>query len=150
MQLYPEKVYRIKMINLNLKTTIVIPTYNRNKLLLKVLPSYLRQKYVEKIIIVDDGSTVETNKYLEKNRILSDKIEVFRHYRSLGLPSARNTGILNAKTPWIFFGEDDLIISDNHIEILHKYKRKLKADIVCGKVLIQENDETLERAEELT
>ena len=137
------------MIDSDLNTTIIIPTYNRSKLLVEVLPSYLKQKYVEEIIIVDDGSSREIRTYFKKNNIVNDKIKIIRHNRSLGLCTARNTGIINTKSPWIFFGEDDLILSDKHIEILHKYRQQLKADIVCGKVLNQENDETLEQAEKI-
>ena len=138
------------MKNLQFNTTIVIPTYNRNKLLVQVLPSYYHnQKYVEEIIIVDDGSTVDVAQYLNEKGINFEKIRVIRHFRSLGLCSARNSGILNAKTPWIFFGEDDLVLSKNHLAILHEYRIKLNVDMVCGKVLIQQKDESLIEAERI-
>ena len=137
------------MTNSNLQTTIVIPTYNRNESLINVLPSYLNQKHVEEILIVDDGSSIEVEPFFKKTQLINKKVRFIRHNRSLGLCSARNTGIINTKTPWIFFGEDDLIISNNHIEILHKYRQKLNADIICGKVLTQEGDETLKLAEKI-
>ena len=34
--------------------SIIIPTYNRLELLKKVLPSYVAQKYVREVIIVDE------------------------------------------------------------------------------------------------
>ncbi len=131
------------MANSDLQTTIVIPTYNRNKLLVKVLPSYLRQKYVEEIIIVDDGSSLEIGTYLNSKQIFNDKIKIIRHNRSLGSCAARNTGIINTKTPWIFFGEDDLILSDNHIATLHCQRKKLGADLICGNLIQQEKEESI-------
>lgn len=131
------------------KTTIVIPTYNRNKLLKQVLPSYQSQEYVEEILIIDDGSKVKVSQYLNEEKINVKKVRVIRHFRSLGLCAARNSGILNAKTPWIFFGEDDLLLSKHHLSILHDYRISLKADMVCAKVLIQQNDESLIEAEKI-
>lgn len=132
--------------NFNLQTTIVIPTYNRNDILIRVLPSYLNQKYVEQILIVDDGSSTEVATYLTDNQLFNDKIKVIRHNRSLGLCAAKNTGVKITKTPWILFGEDDLIISDQHIEKLHEARIKLGADIICGDLIPQEYEETIEDA----
>ena len=62
------------MTDMNLQTTIIIPTCNRNELLIEVLPSYLRQKNLAEILIVDDGSSDKVDSYLRQNRIKSDKI----------------------------------------------------------------------------
>jgi glycosyltransferase involved in cell wall biosynthesis len=123
--------------------SIIIPTYNRSKLLVEVLPSYLNQKFVSEIIIVDDGSESPVQDALKASKIVDERIHVIRHNRSMGLCSARNTGILAAKAPWIFFGEDDLILSENHIENLHTERVKLGADLICGNIIQQESDESL-------
>ena len=123
--------------------SIVIPTYNRSKLLLEVLPSYLNQKFVSEVIIVDDGSESPVQDALNTSKIVDERIRIIRHNRSMGSCSARNTGILAAKAPWIFFGEDDLILSENHIENLHTERVKLGADLICGNIIQQESDESL-------
>jgi len=122
--------------------SIIIPTYNRCKLLFEVLPSYLNQNHVCEVIIVDDGSEIPVQEALLSSEIIDKRIHVIRQNRSMGSCSARNTGILAAKAPWVFFGEDDLILSEKHIENLHTERVKLGADIICGNIIQQQSNES--------
>jgi len=57
----PLSVERIKMPSVS----VVIPTYNRSKLLLKAIESVLRQTYADyELIVIDDGSTDDTRERL--------------------------------------------------------------------------------------
>ena len=123
---------------------VIIPTYNRHKLLAEVLPSYLKQRHVREVILVDDGSNTAIQEMLDDFNINDKRILVIRHTRSLGSCSARNSGIFEARSPWVFFGEDDLVLSDDHIENLHKDRVLLGADIICGNLIQQEIDESLQ------
>ena len=52
---------------MNIRTTLIIPTYNWPKALELVLLSYKRQtKYTNEVIIADDGSTDETRELVER------------------------------------------------------------------------------------
>jgi glycosyltransferase involved in cell wall biosynthesis len=84
--------------------SIVIPTYRRGALLKRVLPSYLSTGALE-VVVVDDGSGVEDQTALAA----IDAQPAVRLVRQahLGLPTARNTGVAEAKGEWIVFGEDD-------------------------------------------
>ena len=128
--------------NKKLGVSIIIPTYNRHKLLAEVLPSYLKQKHVFELIIVDDGSDIAFQETLKNLKVNDKKIHIIRHNRSLGLCNARNTGIAAAQSQWIFFGEDDLVLSDDHIENLHRDRVGLRADIICGNIIQQEMNES--------
>lgn len=71
--------------------SVIIPTFNRGYILKKSLPTYFSE-LVSEIIIVDDGSTDNTNdvvKELSKDFI----VKYVKHIKRLGLPQARNTGI---------------------------------------------------------
>ena len=119
--------------NENFDVSVVIPTYNRQNLLVKVLPSYLNQKHVKEIILINDGSDIAIQQTLKEMSVSDERIRFIRHNRNLGSCSARNAGIFEARTQWIFFGEDDLVLSDDYIENLHKDRIKLGADIILRK-----------------
>lgn len=132
--------------NMKKSVSVIIPTYNRNELLNEVLPSYLDQSEVAEIIIVDDGSEIPVSESLNKEFLAIKKIRIVRHNRSLGLCAARNTGIMEANTEFVFFGEDDLILSENHIANLLIAKEKLNADLICGNLIQQISSESIEEA----
>jgi glycosyltransferase involved in cell wall biosynthesis len=133
----------------NNDVTVVIPTYNRNELLNQVLPSYIKQKHVSEIVIIDDGSSVpiESSFFANGN---SKPIRILRNQRNMGSCSARNSGILAAKSKWILFGEDDLILSENHVENLFIDMRRLGADIICGDIIQQDIYQPLKNSWEKT
>ena len=130
--------------NLSYNVSIIIPTYNRSELLLKVLPSYLNQNNVSEIIIIDDGSQIHVKDFLLSKGFIDKRLKIIRHERTLGSCCARNTGIWAAECEWIFFGEDDLILSENHIKNLHLERIRLKADIICGCIIQQNSNENLD------
>jgi glycosyltransferase involved in cell wall biosynthesis len=112
--------------------SIIIPTYNRAKSLERVLPSYLDQKYVREIIIVDDGSIDDTEEVIKK---FDNKIHYIRHVGNNGLPAARNTGIKHATSDFVFFGEDDIELFDECIQnLVNSYIKLQNQDIKVGAV----------------
>jgi glycosyltransferase involved in cell wall biosynthesis len=86
--------------------SVIIPTYNRAKLLPQAIESALVQTYPHyEIVIVDDGSTDETSEiikpYINKVRFITQK--------NRGVSAARNRGIREAKGELIaFLDSDDL------------------------------------------
>jgi len=92
--------------------SIIIPTFNRAKLLLEAVHSVLDQKDVPEdveIIVVDDGSTDNTREALAA---LAGKIAYIRQEHS-GVSKARNLGICRSAGEWIaFLDSDDLWLPD--------------------------------------
>ncbi|HEY9698676.1 MAG TPA: glycosyltransferase family A protein [Trichocoleus sp.] len=86
--------------------SIIIPVFNRAKLIGSTLDSILNQEFKNlEIIVVDDGSTDETLKILEKYQ---DRIQIL-HQPNRGPGAARNLGIQNARGRYIaFLDSDDL------------------------------------------
>ena len=84
----------------------IIPTYNRAHLLGATLDSVLAQEFDDnEIIVVDDGSTDNTDDLLER---YSDRIRVLRQSQQ-GSGAARNHGIEHARGQYlVFLDSDDL------------------------------------------
>ena len=88
------------------KVSIIIPTYNRAKLLTEAVRSLQQQTYENiEIIIVDDCSTDDTAQAVEK---LDDgRIIYVKHDVNKGGSEARNTGIKHATGDYIGFLDSD-------------------------------------------
>ncbi len=88
--------------------SIVIPTYNRAHLVGRSVKSVLNQNYQDfEIIIVDDGSSDNTEDVIEKFQEQDDRIKYIRHKTNRGGAVARNTGIQAAKGKYIAFQDSD-------------------------------------------
>jgi glycosyltransferase involved in cell wall biosynthesis len=91
--------------------SIVIPTYNREKTIMRAIDSVLAQTYKNfEIILVDDGSTDDTLNVVQK--YLSDKrISYYAHSVNKGVCAAKNTGLDLIKGEWftILDSDDELV-----------------------------------------
>lgn len=96
--------------------SVIIPTYNREKTILRSVNSVLNQtiKNLE-VIVVDDCSTDNTVQLLEK--IEDKRLRVLKHKTNKGACEARNTGILNAKGDYIAFQDSDDAWRHNKLEL---------------------------------
>ncbi len=92
--------------------SVIIPTYNRAKLLVEAVGSVLDQKGCPEaleIIVVDDGSTDDTREALAA---VPGELRYIRSEHS-GVSAARNIGISESGGQWIaFLDSDDLWLPD--------------------------------------
>ncbi len=96
------------------KVSIIIPAYNKAELTVKTVKSVLNQTYPHtEIIVVDDGSVDQTQKYLSefKNRIQ------YVYKTNGGACSARNLGIRLAQGEFIGFLDCDDLYLENKVEL---------------------------------
>ncbi|MGA1871247.1 MAG: glycosyltransferase family 2 protein [bacterium] len=105
--------------------SVIIPTYNRAKLLDEAIKSVLEQTYKNfEIIVVDDCSTDNTEEIVKK--IKDTRIRYIRHEENHGGSAARNTGIKAAKGDYIAFHDsDDLWLPqklEKQVDILINHK----------------------------
>jgi glycosyltransferase involved in cell wall biosynthesis len=89
--------------------SVIIPTYNRVKLLRATLDSVLAQVRTDfEVIVVDDGSTDGTMEYLNS---LSNRLRALQQHNA-GPGSARNAGAAIAQGKYLaFLDSDDLWFS---------------------------------------
>lgn len=104
--------------------SIVIPTYNRADKLEIPIKSILNQQFKNwELIIIDDGSTDETNALIQNYS--SHNIHYF-YQQHQGRSTARNLGVSKAKGTFICFQDSDDEYLPNHLQTL--YEAILKND----------------------
>lgn len=99
--------------------SIIIPTYNRARLIESTLDSVLNQTFKDyEVIIVDDGSADDTKEVIEKY-ISDNKSNKFCYYYKPNgeRGAARNYGFERAKGQWITFLDSDDIFYPNHLQL---------------------------------
>ncbi|HEY5792121.1 MAG TPA: glycosyltransferase family 2 protein, partial [Chthoniobacterales bacterium] len=85
--------------------SVVIPAYNRERMIGRALRSVQHQRLgAREVILVDDASTDGT---LETARAMMPEIRIFRQPRNAGPAAARNVGLAAAAGEWIAFLDSD-------------------------------------------
>ena len=107
-----------KIIN-NSFFSIILPTYNREKLIIKAINSVVNQTYSNwELIIIDDGSTDNTKEIIAKKQTEDSRI-IYIYQENSDRSTARNNGIKNALGKYICFLDSDDIYEKNHLSILY-------------------------------
>jgi glycosyltransferase involved in cell wall biosynthesis len=123
----------------NILVSIVIPCYNDAQYIEQAVNSVLNQSYPYKeIIVVDDGSNLETKVVLQK---LESKITKLITQNNLGQSAARNVGIKESKGDYILVLDSDDFFEPSFIEKAIKVflENKNTKIVTCFANLILEN-----------
>ena len=97
--------------------SVVIPTYNRERLLIRALQSVADQRLdCNEIIVIDDGSTDCTKLRVEEFTAASNRVVMYLYQDNKGPAAARNLGIHAASYDTLAFLDSDD----------HWHKRKLE------------------------
>ena len=89
------------------RVSIIIPTYNRAALLTQAIESALAKTHPVEVLVVDDGSTDETQKVVAQ---FGNAVKYYWKENS-GAGGARNLGIEKAQGEYfIFLDDDDLLL----------------------------------------
>jgi len=115
--------------------SIIIPTYNRARLIGETLDSVVAQTYTNwECIVVDDGSTDETDKLLA-GYCKKDSRFQYHHRpkdRPKGANACRNHGFELSKGEYINWFDSDDLMMETHVEILLFKLQKTNADFAVG------------------
>lgn len=127
------------------KFSIIIPTMNSQRYLVKCLESVEKQDYENyEIIIIDKNSTDKTLEIISKFKKTNKRIFLYRQ-KSNGLSNAMNEGIKKVKGDLILIlGSDDLIIK-NTFKIVNNVFNKNKKIKWCvgGFHIVNEKEKIL-------
>lgn len=109
--------------------SIIVPIYNRARILLSCLDSIscIKQKKYE-VILIDDGSTDDTPLICEE---YCKNHTDFYYYRKEngGVSSARNLGIEKSNGKLITFVDSDDVVTPEHLDFLN-CKETIDYDII--------------------
>ena len=125
--------------------SIIIPTYNRPKLLKKAIESIVNQTYKNiEIIVVDDNSSMD-------NKVIIDSFDFpiiyFKFDKNQGGNACRNKGVELSRGEYIAFLDDDDVFHKNKIEKQISFMKQNNIELsYTGKNIIYiENDKILKK-----
>lgn len=123
---------------LEVKFSVVIPTYNRAKMLAQALESVLSQSYAPlEILVVDDGSTDDTSDVAER---FGKHVRYIRQDNA-GVSVARNRGIKESRGDIIAFLDSDDAWEPEKLEIhAAVYQRWPEVGWAVSDIIIVDDD----------
>lgn len=105
-----------------MRVSVYIPTKNRRQSLEKAVDSVLNQTHKDvEVIVVSDGSTDDTESYLQKKIAIDSRVKFFIKPISEGAPAARNLAIEKATGDFITGLDDDDEFLPNRVALLLDY-----------------------------
>jgi len=105
----------------DLFASIVIPTHNKRKDVVRCVEALLQQDFGGKlyeIIVVDDGSKDDTQEIVPKLDTGTIPF-TYRRLTGKGPACARNEGIRNARAPIVIFIDDDAVPQPGYLEAIY-------------------------------
>ncbi len=98
------------------KVSVIIPTFNRQNIIVETVQSVLSQTERDlEVIVVDDGSTDNTRAVIEK---LTDSRVSYFYKTNAGPASARNFGLSKASGQYVAFLDHDDLWPENYLEVM--------------------------------
>jgi len=112
-----------------MKLSVIVPVFNEEKTIEKIVSLIFAEKTPKEIIIVDDGSTDETFNKIKKLRASQQKIKIFRFDKNCGKGAAIRKGMKEATG-------DVLVIQDADLEYNPGDYSRLLEPIITGKTAV--------------
>ena len=109
--------------------SVIIPTFNRARMVVRAVSSVLYQTFSDyEIIVVDDASNDETVDALSQFR---HHIKYLVHPKNLGVSAARNAGIKISGSPLIAFLDSDDYWLPEKLSIQVKFFKQNPRTVAC-------------------
>jgi len=115
------------------KISVIMLTYNREKLVARAIESILNQTETDfEFIIVDNGSTDNSGKIADEYSKKDSRIKVI-HREKGNIGSGRNTGLDAVNGEYVTFIDDDDWAEPDFLEFLYNLAKENNADVsICG------------------
>ena len=116
--------------------SIVIPTYNRAKILLESLTELLNISGAAEIIVVDQTKHDEqSSAFKQLTELHNTQAIKWLRIKQPSIPNAMNQGLLHANSEWVLFLDDDSRAIPDLLDEYTKYIKHHKAPAFVGQVL---------------
>ena len=117
-----------------MNVSVVLPSFNRARLLPITIPTYF-QEDVSEVILVDDCSSDNTAEVVKELQTRFPTLRYFRNEVNSKQPYTQNVAISKVQSEYIYFGDDDSVLYPGFIRNLLNVMREKNADIVGGRAL---------------
>jgi len=117
------------------KISIIIPVYNEEKYIAKIIKKVLEAnvfKLKKEIIIINDGSTDQTKKFIKKTIKNKKNILLINKTKNYGKGAALKTGFLKSTGDIVLIQDSDLEYDPVNYPLLTKPFIENDADVVYG------------------
>jgi glycosyltransferase involved in cell wall biosynthesis len=124
--------------------SIILPFYNRERLIQRAIDSVLNQSFTDfELILTDDGSTDKVYGKISKYLTYDYRIKYIRH-SNRKTPLTLNTGLVLAQGRYVTFLDSDDEYEKNHLELRMDYFKKNKnTDIIYSNATIIGKEEDM-------
>lgn len=131
-----------RILNHDIKISVVMPVYNTEKYVKRCVESVLQQTYRNiELIIVDDCSPGNIKEIAQYFANADSRVQIISHEKNKGLFRARLTGAEHATGEYIaFIDSDDYVTNDYYHTLLEKAETQ-KADIAIGHTVYENEDD---------
>lgn len=117
------------------EVSIILPVYNEERHLQKTLSTLCTQTFRDfELLAVDDGSTDESRRILERFAAADARITVLAQHHG-GVSRARNLALETATGKWVWFVDSDDLPFSNYLEKALHEPQSNDADILMGSYL---------------
>lgn len=114
------------------KVSIIMPVYNKALYLQRTFDALVHQEFKDwELIVIDDGSTDESQKIIEKYVAMDNRIRN-KCQKNQGVSQARNEGLKLACGEWIWFVDADDLPSYDFLNKAFSVKNDNAIDLIIG------------------
>jgi glycosyltransferase involved in cell wall biosynthesis len=98
------------------KISVIIPAFNEEGAISKVIADLKKLSIIDEIIVIDDGSTDST-----KQKAIESGARVISHQSNCGYGASLKTGIFNAKNDILAFVDADAQHNPDDLNVMNEY-----------------------------
>ena len=119
---------------------VIVPVYQAEKTLEACVESVRSQSYDDwNLILIDDGSRDSSPALCDALAEKDERIRVV-HQPNGGVSAARNRGLSEVRSPWVYFLDADDLLMPGALETLYRLAADNGADAAAGAVVLTEAD----------
>lgn len=119
-----------------MKATIILVSYNNGHEILECLKTCLCQIEIEKILVVNNGNSIDTIHEIEKIAATQPRIKLIESGRNIGFGAACNMAAAQSSSDAILFLNPDAILEDGAagqlLATLDANENSIIGGLVCG------------------
>jgi len=112
--------------------SVVVPVFNEEPTIVRVLEQVLAQPPVQEVVVVDDASRDRSWECVQGIAGRDNRVKLFRHERNQGKGAALRTGFSKATAPYVVVQDADLEYDPTEYHLLLEPVLGGVADVVFG------------------